>query len=56
MENVTVPGLGHRLVWYWGPYRLGGFLLLEATLKDVSELLHVEHTHCGAGNAGIQRE
>lgn len=53
-ENLKVPGLGHRLVRYWSPYGLGRLLLLEPTLKDVSELLHVKHTHCRAGNAGIQ--
>lgn len=55
-EEVTVPGSGHCLVWHRGPYGLGGFLLFEPALENVSELLHVKHAHRGAGNAGIERE
>ena len=53
---ITIPRFRHCLVRYRSPNRLGGFLLFETTLEDMSELLHVEHTHRRAGDAGEDAE
>lgn len=48
---IAIPRFRHSLVRHRCPNRLGGFLLFKPALKDVSELLHVEHAHRGAGDA-----
>lgn len=52
----TLPWFRHCFIWYRCPNRLWGFLLFKPALKNMSELLHVEHANCRAWDAARDKE